>query len=245
MNWSMTIVGYPPHARAAARVVGVSHMSTFAAMRFLEDLGIASGWLLAEGSQPQLERVRTGSPTLVGLPELFSERRVVKTEGLASGTLVFAAAPKSSPPPPADGRLAEWAASRGQPWIEVVDNESAYWGGLDDEQTSRLLTWFVCQRPFEQDWRAVTIEQRTLAILRHGLLEHGWTRNLALAKPERGLSDLWGGLHRNCLLDNRHHPRPSRVQVGLRLRLEFGELYGKDILEQCPLNDDTGKIGLK
>ena len=47
----MNIAGYPPHTRSASRVVGVTHMSTFAAMRFLEDLGILNGWLLAEGTQ--------------------------------------------------------------------------------------------------------------------------------------------------------------------------------------------------
>jgi hypothetical protein len=241
----MTISGYAPHTRSGTRVVGVTHMSTFSMMRFLEGIGVASGWLLAEGSQPQLERVRPGSPTLIGLPELFSQQRVVATEGLASGTLVFAAAPRNSPPPPGDRPLQAWAESRQQPWVEVVDNETAYWGGLDDERTNRLVTWFACQRPFEVDWRTVKVETRTMAILRHGLLEHGWTRNLALAKPERGLSDLWGGIHRNSLIDRRQQPLPSKVQAGLRLRLEFGELFGKDLLEKCPLDDVTGKIPLK
>lgn len=241
----MTLAGYPPHARSGGRVVGVTHMSTFAAMRFLEAIGVAGGWLLAEGSQPQLERVRQGRPTQVGLAELIADRRVVQTEGLASGSLLFAAAPKGAVEPPGDRPLPAWAEAHGQPWVEVVDNETAYWGGLDDARINRLITWFVCQRPLEQDWRTVTLEPRTLAILRHGLLEHGWTRNLSLAKPERGMSDLWGGVHHGSMLDHRHHPRPGAAQIGLRLRLEFGELYGKDLLERCPLDDDTGKVGLR
>ncbi len=245
LNWSMSIIGYPAHARSGSRVIGVSHMSTFVVMRFLEDIGIVSGWLLAEGSQPQLERVRAGSATWVGLPELFSERRVVKTEGLASGRLMFAAAPKTSQPPPSDRPLSAWAESHQQPWVEVVDNETAYWGGLSDAHIGRLLTWFVCQRPLEHDWRKVSIEPRTLAIMRHGMLEHGWTRNLGLVKADKGVTDLWGGVHRKCLLDHQHHPQPGHVQAGLRLRLEFGEIFGKDILERCPLSDETGKTGLK
>jgi hypothetical protein len=245
LNWSMTMIGYPAHERSGTRVIGLSHMSTFAAMRFVEDLGIVSGWMKAEGSQPQLERVRVGSPTWIGLPELFAERRVVKTEGLASGSLVFAAGAKSDGAPPNDRTLVAWAESRRQPWVEVVDNETAYWGGLDDRQLAMIMCWFLSQRPFEHDWRKVAIEARTLSILKHGLFEHGWTRNLGLAKPERGSSDLWGGVHRNCLLDHSHQPEPSRVQAGLRLRLELGELFGKDLLERCPLNDETGKVGVK
>ncbi len=241
----MTLAGYPPHARSGSRVVGISHMSTFAAMRFFEDVGITSGWLLAEGSQPQLERISTGRATQVGVAELFSDRRVVKTEGLASGTVVFAASNRGAGAPPSDRPLTTWAESQAQPWLELVDNEVAYWGGLDDEKINRLLLWFICQRPFELDCRKLTIEPRTLALLRHGLMEHGWTRNLALVKPERGMCELWGGVHRNSLLDSRHHPRPGAAQSGLRLRIEFQEVFSRDVLERCPLDDDTGKLALR
>ncbi len=108
-----------------------------------------------------------------------------------------------------------------------------------------MLLWFICQRPFEVDWRTLSMEPRTLALARHGLFEHGWTRNLALVKPERGISELWAGLHRNSLLDTRHHARPQAAHAGLRLRLEFREIFSKDILERCPLDDDTGKLALR
>jgi len=241
LNWSMNIAGYPPHTRSASRVVGVTHMSTFAAMRFLEDLGIVNGWLLAEGTQPQLERVRAGQATQVGLKEMFSERRVVNSEGLASGTVMFAASPRSAEPPPTDRSLAMWAESRSQPWMEMVDNETAYLGGLEDAHLDRLLAWFLNQRPIDQDWRKMRIDRKTLALLRHGLFEHGWTRNLGLVKPDRQITDLWGGIHRHASLEIRHHPRPTTVQVGLRLRQEFGEIFSRDILERCPLDDDNGK----
>lgn len=244
LNWSMTAAGYPAHTRSGARVVGVSHMSTFAAMRFLEEIGVSTGWLLAEGSQPQLERVTVGRATRVGLPELFAERRVVRTEGLASGSLLFAAGARAGEPPP-DRPLIPWAEARGQVWLELVDNEVAYWGGLEDGHLDRLLLWFICQRPIEIDWRSLRIEPRTMTLLRHGLFEHGWSRNLALVKPERGISELWGGIHRHALVDTRHHPRPGAVQVGLRLRQEFREIDAKDILERCPLDDDTGKLSLR
>ena len=48
-NWSMSLTGYPAHARSGTRVIGVSHMSTFAAIRVAEALGLATGWLFAEG----------------------------------------------------------------------------------------------------------------------------------------------------------------------------------------------------
>ncbi len=243
-NWSMTLIGYHAHARSGSRVIGVSHMSTFAAMLFAQELGIRGGWLLADGSQPQLEGVRANHLAYVELPELFAHSRVVKTEGLASGTLIFAGAPRDAGMPPGAEALVAWAEGRNQPWVEVRDNEHAYWGGLDEAQSARLLTWFLCQRPLDADWRKVRIEPRTLARLRHGLIDHGWTRNLELVKADRGLCELWGGVHRSCVLEHQHQPLPSRVQTGLRLRLELGEFSGKDLGEGCPVNDETGKAVL-
>jgi hypothetical protein len=185
-NWSMTILGYRRHQRSAAAVVGVSHMSTHEVMRFAETLQLYTGWLLATGSQPQLEGVRAGRPTWVALAEMFADRRIAKTEGVTSGSLVFVAAVPAQGQPPTDRPLTQWADEQRLPWVEVVDNEAAYWGGLSDAQVDRLLAWFCAQRPLELDWRESAFDAATSARLRHGLFEHGWTRNLELARPGRG-----------------------------------------------------------
>ena len=248
LNWSMTMMGYQAHARSGVRMVGVTHMSTFAVMRFLESSGVVSGWLMAEGAQPQLERVRTGAATWVGLTDLFRERRVVKTEGLANGRLVFAAAPTtptgggSPTPPPSDRPITAWAEARGVLWVEIVDNEYAYWGNLDDQRLGQLLAWFACQRPLDADWRQFRFEPRTFGQLRHGLFEHGWTRNLGLTRADKATTDLWGGVHRGCQVEGAATaPALGRIQSGLRLRLDAGEISGKELSERCPLADETGK----
>jgi hypothetical protein len=238
----MTAIGYPPHAKAGVRVVAMSHMSTFAALRFCEDIGIRTGWILAEGSQPQLEQVEAGSPTWVALGKLFSDARIVATEGLASGRLVFAAATPAAGRPLADRPLTAWAEQHHQPWLEVVDNEICLWGGLADPQLSRLLAWYVCQRPLEADWKSVRVESRSFARLRQGLFEHGWTRNLALVRADRKTVDLWGGVHRTCMLDHTGLPLPGQTNAGVRLRLDLGELSASELTERCPVADDTGKL---
>jgi hypothetical protein len=238
-NWSMSITGYPAHTRSGTRVVGVTHMSTFAALRLAEAMGIASGWLFAEGSQPQLAGLRAGAPVFVQVAQALGNRLVVQTEGLASGALVFAAAAKTDGEPLTGRTLTAWAEAKQRPWLEVVDNELAYWGGLDDRQLGRLLAWFLGQRPLELDWTRLRIEPRTHARLVHGLFEHGWTRNLELVRPER--MDLWAGVHRRSPIDLGHLPAPSQVQRCMRLRCELGELEGREIEERCPLDDESGK----
>lgn len=238
----MTAIGYPPHAKASVRVVAISHMSTFAALRFCEDIGIRTGWILAEGAQPQLERVDAGSPTWVALGKLFADARIVPTEGLASGRLLFAAATPAAGQPLLDRPLTAWAEQHHQPWLEVVDNEISLWGGLSDLQLGRLLTWFCCQRPMDADWKNTRLESRCFARLRQGLFEHGWTRNLALVRPERKTSDLWGGVHRTCMLEHAGLPLPGQANAGLRLRIDLGELSASELTERCPVADDTGKL---
>jgi hypothetical protein len=244
LNWSMTIAGYHAHARSGSRVVGISHMSTHEALRFAENQELSTGWLLAEGSQPQLERVRQGTPVGVSLGELFAESRVVKTEGLASGSLVFTSASPARGQPPGDRSLIAWAEERHQPWVEVIDNDAAYWGGLSDPQIDRLLAWFLCRRPVEQDWRKVTVEAKTAAHLRQGLFEHGWTRNLELVKTKpRTTLELWGGVHRKCILDPAAFPSPTQVQIALRLELEDAQWWGRELEDRrCLLSDETGKL---
>jgi len=242
-NWSMSLTGYPAHARSGARVVGVSHMSTFSAMRVAEAMGLGSGWLFAEGAQPQLEGFRAGAPQAVSLGQMLAAQMVVQTEGLANGSLVFAAAKPEDGEPLSGRSLIAWAEAKGQPWVEVIDNEVCYWGGLDDARLAKLLTWFLCQRPLTIEWKKHVIEARTFARLRHGLFEHGWTRNLGLAVPGKH-QDLWAGLHQTCLLEHGKLPLPTRVAVGLRLRADLGEFTARDIPDRCPINDESGKARL-
>ncbi len=243
LNWSMTITGYPAHTRSGTRVVGLSHMSTFSAMRFAEGIGLSQGWLFAEGAQPQLEGVRAGAPTHVYLDQLLGGRMVVQTEGLASGTLVFAAGPAGNGQPLSGRSLIAWAEAKNQPWVEVIDNEVAYWGGLDDARLTRLMTWFLASRTHESsDWRKLAIEPRLAGLLRHGLMQHGWTKNVGLVNGDR--LDLWGGVHQKCTLEHDFHPIPGKVAAGIRLKLALGEFSGREIGERCPINDETGKARL-
>lgn len=242
-NWSMTAIGYPAHRRSGARVVGLSHMSTHEVLRFAEALQLTTGWLRAEGSQPQLERMRPGEATWVQLSELFADRRVVMTDGLASGSLVFVAATGADGHPPADRPLTVWADDRRLPWVEVIDNEIAYWGGLDNAACDRLLGWFLAQRPVDSDWKTATVPAPVAARLRAGLFDHGWTRNLALARPGRSpVVELWGGVHASCILDHAGYVTPSRVNTGVRLTLVDGAWQAKDLGARSPLADETGKL---
>ncbi len=241
LNWSQTVVGYPEHTRSGARVVGVSHMSTFAAMRFAEELGIRSGWLVADGALPQLENVRRGAPTAVSLAAMIADRRVAMTEGVTSGTLWFAGASAASQPV-AGQPLPAWAESAKQVWVQVIDNEMSYWGGLSDAQLARLFAWFLCQHPMEADVKKVRIEPRTFGRLKAGLFDHGWTRNLELVRGDRKMCDLWAGVHASCILDHASRQTPGQAATGLRLTIDFGEIIGADIRERCPLTDETGKL---
>jgi hypothetical protein len=244
LNWSMTMVGYPAHARSASRTTGVTHMSTHEALQFIESLGLSEGWLQIEGSQPQLERIRSGTRIGVNLPELFASSRVINTEGVSSGALTFVAVDPARGKPPADRTLIAWAEANQAPWLEIIDNDVVYLGGLDDQQVDRLMVWFLCRRPLEIDWRTTHLEARAAGRLRHGLFEHGWTRNLGLVKTLRRQScELWGGVHRKCILDHAAQPSPTQVQVGIRMSIEGKEWIGKDLGEQrCLLSDETGKL---
>lgn len=242
LNWSMTITGYPAHARSGTRVVGVSHMSTFTALRVAEGLGLVGGWVFLEGSQPQLTGLRAGACTPVVLSQLFSAGMVVQTEGLANGSLVFAAADPDGSEPLSGRSLIAWAEAKSVPWVEVIDNEICYWGGLDDTRLAKLLTWFLCQRPVDQDWRRVVLEPRAFGRLRHGLFDHGWTRNLELVQRDR--QDLWAGVHATCQLEHSRLPQPTRVATGIRVRLDLGEFTAKDLHERCPIYDESGRARL-
>jgi hypothetical protein len=200
---------------------------------------LVSGWLFAEGAQPQLAGVRAGAPQFVQVGQALANRMVVQTEGLASGSLVFASAGRTDGEPLSGRSLIAWAEAKNQPWVEVIDNEIAYWGGLDDRRLDRLMLWFLVQRPLDFDWQKLRWDPATAARLRHGLFEHGWTRNLELIRPTR--IDLWGGVHRTCVLEHGALPMPSQVQNCLRLRPDGSEVTGRDVADRCPIDDETGK----
>lgn len=242
LNWSMAAIGYPAHRRGARPTVGLSHMNTYDVLNVAEHLGLAQGWLQAEGNQPQLEGMRVRQPLRVDLRSLLADRRVVMTDGLASGSLCFVAAGEDAGEAPTDRPLGVWADELGRPWIEVVDNELAYWGGLDDAQVDVLMAWFLAQRPLGIDWRRIKPDPRLAGRLRQGLFSHGWLRNLALVETGRRASlELWGGIHGACLLDHAGLLTPSRVSTGLDLTL--GDTWrGEESRHRCPLGDDNGKM---
>jgi hypothetical protein len=244
LNWSMTMVGYSAHARNASRVIGLSHMSTHDALHFLEVHGMTTGWLQVEGSQPQLERIREGTRVDVNLPELFASSQIVQTEGVASGALTYVVADPASGKPPGDRSLITYAEERQAIWLEVIDNDLSYFGGLNDTLIEQLILWFLSRRPADLPWRKTTIDPRLFARLKTGLFDHGWTRNLELVKAgKKTTCDLWGGVHRKCLLDHGHANSPAALQTGMRLMCENNNWTGKDISDQrCLLNDDTGKL---
>jgi len=241
-NWSMAMIGYPPHRRSVARVVGVSHMSTHDVLSVADHLGLSTGWLQAEGNQPQLESLRAVRPVAVELADLLADRRVVMTDGLASGSLVYAAVADAGEPP-SDRSLTIWADELARPWVEVVDNELAYWGGLSDAHVDTLIAWFLAQRPLALDWRTATFAPGVATRLRSVLFSHGWLRNLALVKAGRTSSvDLWAGAHQNNLLDHAGVLVPTLVGQGQRLVWQDGTWSASDLGSRCPLTDDTAKM---
>ncbi len=243
LDWPMTLIGYPAHRRCGVPVVGVSHMTTHQALRFAEATGMFTGWILADGPAPQVEGILPDTPTWVALAEFFVERRVAYTEGMVSGSLVFASAVPADGRPPADRSLATWAAGQGKPWVEVVDNELAYWGGLDNARMEALLRWFIASRPLDRDWRETVLEPQTASELRAGLFHTGLTRNLALTRAGRKPSvDLWGGVHHRCMLDHESLPPPSAVGNGWRLALRGTTWQARPLEGISPLDDERARI---
>jgi hypothetical protein len=243
LDWSMNIVGYRPPQRSGAAVVGVTHMNTHAALRVAEELGLYTGWLHAEGQQPQLEGIEARDPVWVVLAELFVEQRIAKTEGVVSGSLTFGAAVPANGQPPRDRSLIAWTEAGRRPWMQVVDNENVYFGGLDDAGVDQLLCWFLSQRPLNQDWREVHLAEGGAAVLRRGLFEHGWSRNGDLVMTGwRPTVDLWAGVHALSPLEHDEMQRLSSLQKGVRVACKSGEWAVRPLVdEDCPLDDETGR----
>ena len=183
-----------------------------------------------------------GVSNWVTLAELFVEERIALTEGVVSGSVVFVAAVQAHGTPPKDRDLKTWAEEIQQPWVEVVDNEIAYFGCLDEELTNGIIGRFLCERPLDKDWRQCGLSPSAQVHLTQGLFDSGWTRNCSLVKDQRRPTvDFWGGVNSDCLLDqSRHHPL-TVVNTGVRCTLK-GETWDIELIEEpCPLDDVTGR----
>jgi len=242
-DWSMTMLGYPAHQLSGVPVVGVSHMSTHAALRFAESIGCYTGWLQADGQQAQLDGLVAGKPTWVALAELFVEGRIANTEGVVSGDLHFAAAVPANGEPPGDRSLEHWAESGQRLWLRVIDNEFTYFGGLDDGALERLLCWFISQRPLDESWQDQRIDPKLVEELIDGLFAHGWSRNYSLVRHGRKPTvELWGGAHARCVLQHQELHRLGAVNHGMQLSRRSAIWKGAVLDRDCPLNDETGRL---
>jgi len=241
-DWAATIKGYPPHELGARRVVACSHMPTHDALRFARSAGLSKGWMLASEPQPQLEGVPEGETVAVDLEHLFDRGRIAYTEGVVSGSVVYAMAPEGEPP--GDRDLVTWAEERGVAWVRVVDNEVAYWGDVDRDLSRDLLRWFCAQHPINLPWYETAFEEELEEALHHGLFEHGWTRNVTLADGNRRRQlDLWGGVHTQSMVEHQAQHLLSAVQHGIRLTWRDDRWEGAVIDDRaCPLNDQTGRV---
>jgi hypothetical protein len=243
-DWSTNILGYPRHQRSGSPMVGLSHMITHDALAFAQDAGLGSGWMHLTNPQPHLEDLPEGEPVWVDLSELFVDQRIAHTEGIVSGAVTFIGAAAEDGPPPSDRPLTTWAEEIGRIWVQMIDNECTYWGGVDDTLAEDLLRWFCCQHPINRAWTEVGFEADVAAFLRAGLFVHGWTRNNDLVAPGgRAAQDLWGGIHTHCILDHEAIHALAAAQVGVRLILR-GEAWQGAIIddEPCPLNDENGRM---
>ena len=244
LNWSSTILGYPAHTRSAVPVIALSHMNTHEALRFAESIGLFTGWIITEQPQPLLQGLLEGKASWVSLAEMFVERRIVKTEGMVSGSVVFTAAVPADGDPPADRSLITWAEELGHPWVLAVDNECAYWGGLGDIQIDALLRWFVSRHPSSVRWQDVRFTTDLARRLQKGLFTHGWSINHNLVSEGRsGRVEIWGGVHERCILEHQAIHRLSSVNEGYRLTLRTATWTGEHIEEdECPIDDVTGRV---
>ena len=241
LNFATSIMGYPPHRRSGQSMVGVSYITTHDALRFAAMIGLGKGWMRVSDPQPQLEAFPVGPAVKVDLSSLFDDARIAATQGIVSGSVVFAATKPEDPPPPSDRPLQVWADSLRRPWVEVIDNECAYLAGLEAEHILRLLSWFVCQMPLSLPWRDLSFACDVSKHLMLGLYRHGWTRQIALVHPTS--QDLWGGTFSKCFLGHIPAQLVSSVQEGVRLELSGKTWQGIIINDQrCPLSDETGRL---
>lgn len=242
-DWSMNMLGYPAHQRNALRVVGTTHMSAHVAFRVAQQLGFDQGWLLADGEQPHIEGFEPGQVVAATLDDLFIEQRVAYTEGIVSGSVLFVEVGAQHGNPPADRDLLTWTEACDGSWMQVVDNETVFFGGLSDQQIRQLLCWFLVQRPLEAEWSDFDLDAACAQYLMTGLFTHGWTRNYSLVLTGwRPTVDLWGGIHTVSMLAADELKRLGSVQHGVRCVSKGGVWSHKRLHdEDCPLDDETGR----
>lgn len=242
-DWPMTMIGYPEHTRSGVRVVGLTHASTHEALRFAEAVGLGRGWLVSQGPSPHLNDIPPDVPVPVTLPGFFLEGRLACTEGVVSGSITYVATTAEDGPPPDDRAITVWSESRGRPWMQVVDNEVAWFGGLDDAALDGLLRLYLCRRPLDLDWQTTRLGRGVLGRLKAHLFAHGLTRNCSLVFVDRKAEvDLWAGVHNRCVLPIQGHEHLQGAQVGLRLALDGKTWQCRDLEGECPLDDERGRV---
>ncbi len=240
-DWSMSILGYQKHVYSGSEVIGVSHISTHDALVIADAVGLDSGWIWCDEMAAQLEDLAADRATWNKLDTLFEEERVIKTEGMVGGMLSFVAAAEDLTPPEStqstdsvamsgskphtEERLPrEWAEDKGCAWLESVDNEMAYFGGLNEAQQRQLMIWFLCRRPLDGQWRSMSVDDACWAELRRGVFNGGWTRNCNLVEDGRRVrQEIWGGVHEHCALDIADRPRLSLINSGLKMRSQTNQ----------------------
>lgn len=241
LDWSMVMAGYPANERNRLRSVGVSHMSTHSMLRVAEHIGIYTGWIACAGVTEQFDRDRD-DPQWTVLAELFVENRVANTEGMTSGTVTLVGAVPADGDPPADRDLIDWAEENGRVWVQVLDNERAYWGGLSDQQIERLLVWFLNQRPLNDPWQDQELHKNLRKALLSGLFQHGWTRNCSLVEEDgKAGQQVWGGIPKDTDVDRDDLSTLQQVDTGWYCSRSGQTWKGLKLDIPCPLDEVRGR----
>lgn len=243
-DWSMSILGYARHTRNGSAVIGVTHVSTHDALRVANAIGMQSGLIWCDDMAAQVEHLPADRPTWAPITRLFADQRVINTEGMVGGVLTFVHSQKEVHPQlDADRSPTEWAEDQGQAWIEIVDNEMAYWGGLDEEQQCRLVSWFCSRRPLDGAWEDRPIHPDSWPLIKNGLYSHGWTRNCDLvAEGRKRKQEWWAGLHQKSALEHKQAPALSALNQGLLLRVQGQQWVAEAVDDICPLDDKHGRL---
>jgi hypothetical protein len=239
LDWSTSLIGYPAHRRSGVPVLGVSHCTVHDALRFAESLAWFTGWVRADAAAAHLVGLPGGLSAWSVLAECFVERRIVHTEGPVGGCLTFVPAVQADGRPPVDRGLIDWVEGRGRPWLEVIDNEMAYWGGLDQAQQRALLTWFCDRRPLPYGAGHAVDPVAAEALLAESF-RSGLSRNGALVEEAR--QQLWAGVHEHCMLDRAGYPFPSELDLGYQLVLQAGRWCLEPLEGACPIDDQRGRV---
>ena len=241
-DWSMSILGYERHTRSGSEVIAVTHLSTHDALVLANAIGLQSGWIWCDEMAAQIEDLPSDRPTWAPLTTLFTEQRVANTEGMVGGALTFVHAQENTEPSK-DVKPQQWAAGGKRAWVEIIDNEMAYWGGLNDEQQRLLVTWFCSRRPLDGQWQSREITMETWQQIKPGLFRHGWSRNCDLVSDGRKLKqEWWAGIHAKSALHTDLTQPLSVFNQGVLLRVQ-GQLWiAEPLSDKCPLDDKYGRL---